>query len=148
MSIMDLTSKAREYKELQTMIKQLEDEAEVIKQSLIVELEARNADTVQADIFTVKYAAYTSSRIDTTSFKKELPELAAIRSFNSSDDEATSKRRVSRRIDNWVHRAVGSFEVSQTLASRRRYLFELIKFSAISLARGSEVCRCLVKLIG
>jgi len=73
---MDLTSKAREYKELQTMIKQLEDEAEVIKQSLIVELEARNADTVQADIFTVKYAAYTSSRIDTTSFKKELPELA------------------------------------------------------------------------
>lgn len=77
MSIMDLTARAREFKELQLMIKELEAEAEGIKQTLISELEARNADTLTADIFTVKYITVKSNRIDTTALKKELPEVAA-----------------------------------------------------------------------
>jgi predicted phage-related endonuclease len=76
MSIMDLTSKAREYRELQAMIKEMEAEADAIKLTLISELEARDTDTVQADVFTIKFTAYQSSKIDTAMLKRELPELA------------------------------------------------------------------------
>jgi predicted phage-related endonuclease len=74
---MDLTAKAREYRELQVMIKELEAEADAIKQTFIRELDARDTDTLQADIFTIRHTAYESSRIDTTAFKKEMPDVAA-----------------------------------------------------------------------
>ena len=74
---MSLTEKAREYRELQAMIKELEAEAEAVKASITAELDAQGVDTIQADIFTIKWTAYTSSRIDTTAIKKELPDIAA-----------------------------------------------------------------------
>ena len=74
---MSLTEKAREYRELQAMIKDLEAEVEAVKASITAELDAQGVDTIQADIFTIKWTAYTSSRIDTTAIKKELPDIAA-----------------------------------------------------------------------
>ena len=77
MTIVEITSKARQFKELQIFIKQLEEEAEALKSVMIAELEAQNTDTLQADIFTIKWTAYKSNRIDTTALKNELPEIAA-----------------------------------------------------------------------
>ena len=77
MTILEITGKAREYRELQIMIKELEGEAEALKIEMIAELEAQNVDTLQADVFTIKWTAYKSNRIDTTALKSELPEIAA-----------------------------------------------------------------------
>jgi len=67
----------RAYKELQIFIKQLEDEAEAHKQSIISAMEEQDIDSLLLDVYTVKYTAYTSQRVDTTSLKKELPDIAA-----------------------------------------------------------------------
>ena len=77
MTIVEITEKAKQYRELQTFIKQLEEEAEALKAAMIAEMEAQNTDTLQADIFTIKWTAYKSSRLDTTALKNELPEIAA-----------------------------------------------------------------------
>lgn len=77
MSTIELTNKAREYRELQVLIKQLEDEAEAIKAAITAEMEAQSADTLQVDIFTIRFTAYQSSRIDVAALKKELPDIAA-----------------------------------------------------------------------
>ena len=77
MTITDITTKAKAFRELQTYIKQLEDEADTLKTEMIAELEAQGTDTLQADVFTIKCTAYTSSRVDTAALKKELPDIAA-----------------------------------------------------------------------
>lgn len=77
MTINDVVTKIREYKELQAYIRQLEEEAEAAKAAIVAEMEARGTDTLQADIFTVRYTAYASSRIDSAALKKELPDVAA-----------------------------------------------------------------------
>ena len=77
MTITDITTKAKAFRELQTYIKQLEDEADTLKTEMIAELEAQGTDTLQADVFTIKWTAYTSSRVDTAALKKELPDIAA-----------------------------------------------------------------------
>ena len=77
MSIIDLTAKVREFKELQIFIKQMEEEAEAAKAVITAEMAARQTDTLNVDVFTVKYTAYLSSRVDTTALKKDLPDVAA-----------------------------------------------------------------------
>jgi len=77
MSNKDISTKAKEYKELQQFIKQLEEEADGIKAAIIAEMEAQQTDTMQTDMFTIRYTAYKSSRVDTTALKKELPDVAA-----------------------------------------------------------------------
>ena len=72
----ELKKAAKEYRDLQVMIKELETEVESIKAAITGYMDAEKIDTVQADVFTIKYTAYTSSRIDTTALKKELPDIA------------------------------------------------------------------------
>jgi len=73
----ELTTRAKEYRELQAMIKELEAEAEAVKANITAEMEALGVDTLQADVFTIRWTAYTSQRVDTTALKKELPDVAA-----------------------------------------------------------------------
>ena len=77
MTMLEITGKAKEYRELQSMIKQLEEEADALKAEMIAELEAQGTDTLKADIFTIHWTAYKSSRVDTTALKNELPNIAA-----------------------------------------------------------------------
>jgi len=77
MTTIEITNKAKEYREIQAMIKELEAEAEALKAAITAEMDARDTNTLQADIFTIKWTAYTSSRVDTVSLKRELPDLAA-----------------------------------------------------------------------
>jgi predicted phage-related endonuclease len=72
----ELLENVRQFKELQGFITALQEEAEGYKQAIIEEMTSQQTDTLQIDVFTVKYTAYQSSRVDTTSLKKELPEIA------------------------------------------------------------------------
>jgi predicted phage-related endonuclease len=72
-----LTTKAREYREIMAMIQELEEEAETLKAAMIAEMEVQKVDTLQADIFTIRYTKYQSSRLDASALKKELPDIAA-----------------------------------------------------------------------
>ena len=73
----ELKKAVHDYRDLQTMIRELEADSEAIKAAIIAHMDTENIDTLQADIFTIKYTAYTSNRIDTAALKKELPEIAA-----------------------------------------------------------------------
>lgn len=76
MSTNELTSKVRELKELKTMAEELAAEIEAIESELKAEMTARDTEEMIVDIFKVRYTTVTSSRIDTTAIKKELPEIA------------------------------------------------------------------------
>lgn len=89
MSTIELKTKIREYKELQVFIKQLEEEAEAAKAAIIEEMESQQTDTLNVDIFTVKYTIYKSTRLDTTKFKQEHSDL-----FNAYS-KTTEARRFS-----------------------------------------------------
>lgn len=88
MSTNELTSKVRELKELKTMAEELAAEIEAIESELKAEMTARDTEEMIVDIFKVRYTTVTSSRIDTTAIKKELPEIA----------ERYTKKTTSRRF--------------------------------------------------
>jgi len=71
-----LLENVKSLKEIQLFIKELEQEAEAHRQAIIDEMTAQQTDTIQVDVFTVKYTPYQSSRVDTTELKKHYPELA------------------------------------------------------------------------
>jgi len=77
MTTIEISTKAKEYKELQNFIKQLQEEADAIKTAITAEMEAENTDTVATDLFTIRWTEYQSARVDTTALKKELPDIAA-----------------------------------------------------------------------
>ena len=77
MSANEISTKAREYREVQALIKQLQEEADALKAEITAHMDAEQTDTLQADIFTIRWTAYQSSRVDTTALKNELPEVAA-----------------------------------------------------------------------
>lgn len=64
MSANEMTAKVRELKELKAM-------ADEIK----AEMTARNTEEMTVDIFKIRWAHVTSSRFDSASFKKAMPEL-------------------------------------------------------------------------
>jgi len=71
-----LLENVRQLKELTAFIKELEQEAEIHRQAIIDEMTAQHTDSLQIDVFTVKWTPYSSSRVDTTALKRELPEVA------------------------------------------------------------------------
>ena len=77
MSSTEITKAAKDYREIQAMIKELQDEADAIKATITAEMDAKGVDTMRADIFTIKNTAYQTSRLDTTALKQELPDVAA-----------------------------------------------------------------------
>ena len=76
MTMNEITTTARNYREIQAMIKELELEAETLKQAMIREMDSRKAEELIAGMHRIKYTVYESQRIDTTSLKKHVPEIA------------------------------------------------------------------------
>ena len=52
MTQLDITKAAKDYRDIQSMIKELENEAEGIKARLTAHMDAQGADTIQAGSFT------------------------------------------------------------------------------------------------
>jgi len=76
MSINELATKAKEYHEIQAMIRGLEGEAEAIKTAIVAEMEAKEINSLRANGLTIRNTVYRNSRIDAEALKKDLPEVA------------------------------------------------------------------------
>ena len=75
MSANEMTAKVRELKELQAMAEELAQEITAIEDAIKAELTARNAEEMTVDVYKIRWTKANSSRFDTTSFKKAMPEL-------------------------------------------------------------------------
>lgn len=73
----EMINKVRELKELKAMAEELAAEISTIEDLLKAEMVERGTEEITVDVFKVRYTTVTSSRIDTTAIKKEMPEIAA-----------------------------------------------------------------------
>lgn len=77
MSNNELAKKLHQIKELQRMSEELTAELETLKDEVKQTMTAQNTDTLVIDCYKVTWKPVTTNRIDTTTLKKELPEVAA-----------------------------------------------------------------------
>ena len=71
MSLIELTNIATEYRLLQAEIKAMTEQAEALKQTMIKEMDARQADKLQAGQYEIRYTLVESTRFDSTRLKKD-----------------------------------------------------------------------------
>ena len=79
----DVAIKARFYRELQAMIKELQDEADTVKGEITAHMDATDEYTIAADTYTVRWTPYVASRIDVAAIKQELPDIAERYTINT-----------------------------------------------------------------
>jgi len=77
MSNNQLENTAKEYRELQAEIKELEAQAETLKLAMIKVMDEKQADKLQVGAFEIRYTLVESSRLDQKALKSEMPEIAA-----------------------------------------------------------------------
>ena len=77
MSINELTALVNEYRELTRMQEELAAEIDAIKDRFKAEFEARNTDELSGSNWKATYKEITSIRLDNTALKKELPDIYA-----------------------------------------------------------------------
>lgn len=87
MSTNEMTAKVRELKELKALAEELAQEITAIEDAIKAELTARNAEEMTVDVYKIRWTRVTSSRFDTTSFKKAMPEL-----YGQFTKQTTSRR--------------------------------------------------------
>lgn len=75
MSIMELASKAQELQELKRMREELETEITALEDA--IKQHMGTSEEITAGAYKITWKAVTSSRLDTTALKKELPDIAA-----------------------------------------------------------------------
>jgi predicted phage-related endonuclease len=75
MSVIELSSTAREFRQLQAQIKALEEEADTLKAVMVKEMDTRQVDSLDAEEFVIKYNIIESSRFDSTKLKTEEPDI-------------------------------------------------------------------------
>lgn len=76
MSTNEMSAKIRELKELEQLIAQAEAEVEAIKDMLKAKMTEENTERMTVDIYEVRWTTVKSDRIDTTAFKKAMPDVA------------------------------------------------------------------------
>lgn len=76
MSHKEIISTVEELQELRRMQEELNAEIEAAQDKIKAHMEAQGADQIAAGAFKVTWKAITSSRFDSSAFKKAMPELA------------------------------------------------------------------------
>lgn len=76
MSINEMDSKIKELRELRRMADELAAEIENIQDAIKAHMTAIDADTLTGADYKITWKTVTSSRFDSTAFKKAMPELA------------------------------------------------------------------------
>lgn len=87
MSINELTANVSELRELRRMADEIQAEIDAIQDKIKAHMNAAGVDTLAGADYKITWKEITSSRFDTTAFKKENPEIAAMYTKTS-----TSKR--------------------------------------------------------
>ena len=78
MSINDLAANVSELRELRRMADEIQAEIDVIQDKIKEHMTAANVDTLNGPDYKITWKTVSSSRFDTTAFKKENPEIAAL----------------------------------------------------------------------
>ena len=91
MSTHDIETTARELQELKRMKEELESEITALEDQIKAEMTIRNTDDLIAGAYRITWTPYTSSRFDSTRFKKDYADLAA------AYTKTTTARRFSVR---------------------------------------------------
>ena len=89
MSNTELNIKLRELKELKIMQDELQNEIDSLQDEIKGYMTAAQIDTLNVDVFKVTYKEVTSSRFDSTAFKKTHQEL-----YNQYLKQTVTKRFV------------------------------------------------------
>ena len=74
MSINEMESKAREVRQLQSLIEEAQAEAEALKDAIKAAM--GDSESIQAGEYKITWKPVKSSRIDTAALKKALPDVA------------------------------------------------------------------------
>lgn len=88
MSSNEMTSKVREYKELKALAEQIAGEIAALEDEFKAEMTARGTESMDVDVYKVRWTTVESKRFDATAFKAARPKLA----------EQYIKTTVSRRF--------------------------------------------------
>jgi len=74
---MNLAAKVHELKKLKLTVANLEKDIAEIETLIKAEMVAQDVSEMVVDVFKIRWMPYTSTRIDTTALKAELPDIAA-----------------------------------------------------------------------
>lgn len=77
MSQEEIITTVEELQELRRMQEELEAEIEAAQERIKTHMLVNGAETLMAGTWKVSYKAVTSSRFDSTAFRKAMPDLAA-----------------------------------------------------------------------
>ena len=77
MDMQELDRNVKELRELRRMAKELEKEISGVEDALKAELTARNLDMLEGSDWKITWKSVTSSRLDAGALRKEMPEVAA-----------------------------------------------------------------------
>ncbi len=72
----ELSKKVNTLKELKIMATELSDEITTIEDEIKNEMTSRNTEEILTELFKIRWTTTTTNRLDTTAFKKAMPELA------------------------------------------------------------------------
>jgi len=78
MSTNELNTLARDLKELRLMAEQLDAEIKTIEDAIKAHMTETGVDTLITTDVKITWRTVTSSRIDTAALKKQLPDVAAV----------------------------------------------------------------------
>ena len=78
MSTQELNTIARDLKELRLMAEQLDAEIKALEDAIKVHMTEHDIDTLITTDTKITWKTVTSSRIDTAALKKQLPDVAAV----------------------------------------------------------------------
>ena len=87
MTYKEIEAKLKELKELKIMQEELNDQIEELEDAIKAEMTAQNTDTLRAGAFKATWKPYTSSRFDSSAFKKTHEEL-----YKQYSKETVTKR--------------------------------------------------------
>jgi len=74
---MNLVAKVHELKKMKLAKAEMEKEITSIEDFIKAEMAAQSVDEMMVDVFKVRWTPYSTTRIDTTALKAELPDIAA-----------------------------------------------------------------------
>ena len=87
MSQREIISKIETLNELESFIEEIKAEADAIRDSIKAEMLDRDTEELEAGQYIVRYANILTQRLDTTAFKKAMPDV-----YKAFTKQTASKR--------------------------------------------------------
>lgn len=75
MSTIEITSKIEALKDLESLIEEAKAEAEALRDEIKTEMLSRDTEELEAGQYIVRWTSVLTQRVDTTAFKKVMPDV-------------------------------------------------------------------------